>query len=244
MISEEAAKRVWPGDEPRTAIGRTFGVGEEEGIRLEVVGVVGDIYNRGLRDGVDPMIYVDYRQSPRHFATLAARTEGDPLALAPAVRQAIWELDADQPLWEVMSQRQRIAQWTGSERFMTSLLSLFALVALALAALGIGGVLAYQVMLRRHEVGVRMSLGATRLQIVRLVMGQGLGMVALGLGLGLAGALALKNALSSFLFGIAGVDATVFLATPLLLASVAVLAILGPAWRAAWLDPVRTLRDE
>ena len=244
VVSEGALKRIWPDAEPRSTVGRAFGIQEAEGVRLQVVGVVGDIYNRGLRDGIDPMIYVDYRQSPRHFATLAARTDGDPLALAPAVREAIWELDADQPLWEVMSQRQRIAQWTGSDRFMTSLLSLFALVALALAALGIGGVLAYQVMLRRHEVGVRMSLGATRGQIVRLVMGQGLGMVVLGLALGLVGAVALRGALSSFLFGIAGLDPAVFLLTPVLLGAVAILAILGPAWRAAWLDPVRTLRDQ
>lgn len=244
VVSEGAAKRLWPDVEPRSVVGRSFEIAGEQPVSLQVVGVAGDIYNRGLRDGVEPMVYATYRQMPTHFATLAARTGGDPLSYAPAVREAIWELDADQPLWEVMTQNERIAQWTGSDRFMTSLLGLFALVALALAALGLGGVLAYQVMLRRHELGVRMSLGATRSQIVRLVMGQGMGMVALGLGLGLLGAVALQGALSSFLFGIAGLDAAVFLLTPLLLATVALLAILGPAWRAAWLDPVRTLRDE
>ncbi|MDA8019845.1 MAG: ABC transporter permease [Thermoanaerobaculia bacterium] len=244
VVSEGAAQRIWPDAEPRSAVGRTFSIAGDEGTLFQVVGVVGDIYNRGLRDGVDPMIYIDYRQAPRHFATLAARTDGDPHDLAPAIREAIWELDPDQPLWEVMTQDERIAQWTGSDRFMTSLLSLFALVALSLAALGIGGVLAYQVMLRRHELGVRMSLGATRRQIVHLVLGQGMGMVALGLALGLVGAIALRDTLSSFLFGVAGLDPAVYLLTPLLLGSVALLAILGPAWRAAWLDPVQTLRNE
>lgn len=244
VVSEDAARRIWPDIEPSSAVGRSFSLPSEGGPRFEVVGVVADIYSRGLREGVDPMIYATHGQSPERFATLAARVDGDPHAFAPAIREAIWELDPDQPLWEVMTQNERIAQWTGSDRFMTSLLSLFALIALSLAALGIGGVLAYQVMLRRHELGVRMSLGATRGQIVKLVMGQGMGMVAIGLVLGLAGAVALRGALASWLYGVGGVDRAVFLATPLVLGVVAVLAVLGPAWRAARLDPVRTLRDE
>ena len=240
VVSEQAAKTLWPEESP---IGKTFSTRGQDGL-FTVVGVVGDIYNRGLRSGVDPMVYSHHAQVPSRFATLAARTHGDPHALAMPIRNAIWELDAEQPLWEVMTQEERIATWTGSDRFMGSLVGIFALLALILAAVGIGGVVAYSVALRRREIGVRLSLGAGRGQILGLVLGQGLRLVALGVGLGLVGALALQEVLASLLFGVDGLDLGIFTAVPLTLTLVALLATLGPAWSASRLDPVKTLRED
>ena len=240
VVSEQASERLWPG---RSPLGETFSLRGEERL-YTVVGVVGDIYNRGLRRGVDPLIYSHHPQSPALFATVAARTTGDPHAAAPAIQEAIWQVDPEQPLWEVMTQEERIAQWQGSDRFMSSLVSIFALLALLLAAVGIGGVVAYSVALRRRELGVRLSLGARREQILGLVLGQGLRLVLLGLALGLLGTLGLHQVLSSLLFGVSPFEPSVFLAVPLTLGIVALLATLGPAWHAARLDPVRTLREE
>ncbi len=241
VISEQAAITVWP--DTTDFIGRTFAMRGDDTL-FRVVGVVGDIYNRGLRDDVDPMVYFSYRQDAQRFATIAARVNGDPHAFDDPIRQAIWEIDSEQPLWEIMTQDERIAQWTGTDRFMASLLGIFALVALTLAAIGIGGVLAHSVSMRRRELGIRLSLGASQARILKMILGHGLSLVSTGVVIGFFGALALSQTLASWLFGVAAFDATIFLAAPVLLIVVALLSAMGPAWRAAWLDPVHTLRDE
>lgn len=240
VISREAGERLWPGESPLGRIVRVRG----EDTDYRVVGLVGDIYNRGMRGGHDPMVYLSYRQEPAHFATLGARTSGDPHALSGAIRDAIWSVDSQQPLWEVMTQEERIAGWSGSDRFLTSLVGLFTLVALLLAAVGIGGVIAYTVALRRRELGVRISLGADRLQITRHVLGQGLGLVGLGIAVGLGGAVATSTALGSWLYGVERFDLASFVTAPLLLVAVALLATLWPALRAAGVDPVEALKDD
>ena len=241
VITQEAAARLWPDTDE--VIGRTVGFRGDDTI-LTVVGVAGDIFNRGMRRGVDPMLYIDQRQLPQRFATLAARVVGEPHSHAKPIQEALWSIDPDQPIWEVMTQDERIAQWTGSDRFAASLLSVFALVALTLAAIGIGGVIAYSVALRRRELGIRLSLGASRTRIVRLVLGQGLLLVGLGLLVGLSAAVALRGVMATFLFGVEALDPTIFALAPAVLGVVALLATIVPAWRAAWLDPVTTLRDE
>ncbi len=240
VLSEKAAETIFKGE---PALGRTFTTREDDAVAT-VIGIVGDVYNRGLRQGVDPMVYVNYRQRPAIFATIAARTVPAPHALSQAIRDAIWEVDAEQPLWEVMTQEERIAFWTGSDRFITSLIMVFAAVALLLAAVGIGGVIAYSISLRRRELGVRMSLGANRKQIVQLVLGQCLRLLVPGVALGLLGAVALKNTLATWLFGVAALDPGTFAAASLTLALVALAATAGSAWRAAWLDPVTALRED
>ncbi|MCG8454707.1 MAG: ABC transporter permease [Holophagales bacterium] len=240
IVSRQAADQLWPG---QAATGRTVGLRGQETV-YQVVGVVGDIYNRGMRSGLDPMVYLTYLQEPTRFATIAARTTPDPHSLSQAIRDAIWQIDAEQPLWEVMTQEERIAGWSGSDRFLTSLVGVFAAVALTLAAVGIGGVIAYTVALRRRELGVRICLGADRLRIARHVLGQGLRLVGLGVALGLTGAIATSNALGSWLYGVESFDAAIFLAAPLILALVALVSILWPALRAAGVDPVVALEED
>lgn len=240
VLSRQAAERLWPG---RSPIGRTLAARGDE-TSYSVIGVVDDIYNRGIRNGYDPMAYFTYRQEPSRFATLAARTSTDPHALADAIRAAIWQSNPDQPLWEVMTQEERIAGWSGSDRFLTILVGLFSAIALLLAAVGIGGVMAYSVALRRRELGVRISLGATRRQIAQMVVLGGFRLVALGLVLGLVGAVALHRVLDSFLYGMSAVDLSVFVGGPLLLALVALVSILVPASRAASVDPLEALEDD
>ncbi|MEM6797353.1 MAG: ABC transporter permease, partial [Acidobacteriota bacterium] len=174
LLSREAASRVWPGQDD--VLGKALSIRGGER-RYRVIGVVDDIYSSGLRSGIDPMLYFCNLQEPSRFATLSARVVGDPYEHSEAVRQAIWSVDPDQPLWEIMSQADRIRGWNSFDRLITSLLSVFALVALGLAAIGIGGILAYQVTQRRREFSIRLSLGASRGRIIKMIFGQGLALV-------------------------------------------------------------------
>ncbi|MEO1086844.1 MAG: FtsX-like permease family protein, partial [Acidobacteriota bacterium] len=188
VVSERAAADLWPGGEE--PVGRTLRFRGSE-TEITVVGVVGGIYGNGFRDGPDPVVYLVNTQQVARFATLAARVPGDPYAHGPALKQAIWDIDPNQPVWEVVSQTDRIGGRLGSDRFVASLLAVFAGIALTLAAIGIGGVIAYAVALRRRELGIRLSLGAAPSEIVKLIVGQGLVLVLSGLGFGLVGAAAL-----------------------------------------------------
>ena len=241
VVSQRLANDFWPGEE---AIGRSFRLREAEDELFTVVGVVGDIHSRGVRDDPIPTVYAPQAQVPSRFATLALRVAADPLSYSAAVREAIWELDSDQPLWEVMTQNQRIEQWIGRDRFTASLLGVFSAVALLLAALGIAGVTAYSVGQRRQEIGIRLALGAGRRRILQMIMRQGFLMVAIGLGIGLLAALALSRTLAGTLFGVEALDLLSFTVAPVLLALVALLACYLPAQRASRIDPGVTLRDE
>lgn len=240
VLSRRTAEALWPGQDP---IGRTVGQrGNEQ--TVTVVGVVGDIRSRGLEGDWVPYAYLPYTQVPARFATLAVRVPAAPSSYATAVREAIWSLDPDQPLWEVMTQNERIEGWTDSARFATSMLTVFAAAALLLAATGLAGVIAYMVGRRTHEFGIRLALGSGRGRIVQLVLRTGGLLLAGGVALGLAGAFALSRLLSSLLFGIGALDAATYLAAPAVLAAVGLAATYLPARRAAGVDPVVALRHD
>jgi len=218
---------------------------------LEVVGVVGDVRHTGLDAEPQPEAYVLSRQIPpnarfgRAGATaLVVRSSDDPLMLVPFLRRAILEIDRDVPLDNVMTMEARLSASVAGPRFYAMLLGLFALVALVLAAVGIYGVLSYNVSQRHREIGVRMALGAAGRDILGLVLRQGLTLTLAGAGLGLAGAFAATRFLRTLLFGITSTDPITYVAISALLTAVALFACWIPARRAIRVDPMTALRYE
>ena len=252
VVDEAFARALFPGEDP---VGKYLaGFAAENIPPAEIVGVVEHVNNYGLNqpEQVAPQLYYAFKQIPEKFLALqlssgvfiAVRTDGDPAALAPAVRRESQALDPAQPLYSVNTMEEVVAQSIATQRLSTTLLGFFAAVALLLAGVGIYGVMSYAVTQRRHEIGVRMALGAQPRDVLRMVVGQGMLLTLVGLGLGLAGAYALTRVLASLLYGVSATDPFVFLTVPFALAAVALLANLVPARRAMRTDPLVALRYE
>ncbi|MEM7350749.1 MAG: ABC transporter permease [Acidobacteriota bacterium] len=243
MVNETLARRYFAGADP---IGRRLKLGGPDSQRpwREIVGVVADIHARNLaRPPVDE-IYLAQAQMPTRQTNVILRlAEGQTGALA-LVRAEVDGLDANLPVGAPVALDQLVARSVAIPRFTTQMLTAFALLALVLAAVGIYGVMAYSVSQRTREIGIRMALGAERSSVVRLVVGQGLGLTLAGLALGVGTALALGQGLEALLFGISPTDPATFAATAALLIAVGTLACYLPARRAAQVDPVVSLRDE
>jgi ABC-type antimicrobial peptide transport system permease subunit len=175
--------------------------------------------------------------------TLVARTSGDPMALAPAVRQAIWSIDPDQPVWKVRTLGSLVDRSLDLERFLIGVLGLFGASALVLAVVGLSGVVAQLVAQRSKEIGVRLALGATPSAAGRLVVSAGLTVTAIGLAIGVPLAALVARSMSALLRGASPSDAVVWMIVPSVLGLASVLACLIPAKRAASLDPARILRE-
>ena len=214
----------------------------------EIVGVIGDVKNTNMNLPTEPTVYVPYFQDENEgwFNTmyLAVRANSRPLELAAAVRAQVQGLDPDQPIAEVATLNDLIGRSESQSRFTTLLLALFAAVGLVLAVVGLYGVMAYSVAQRTHEIGVRMALGAGRRDVLRMVVGRGLGLGLAGVVTGLAGALALTRFLSSQLYGVRPTDPATFAGVALILMVVAMLASYIPARRATKVDPMVALRYE
>jgi putative ABC transport system permease protein len=238
VVNEALARWQWPGDDP---IGKRISVGGEE---REIVGVVGDVRHFGYDKPPRPEVYVPYYQDPWPFFALVVRTGADPAALAGVVRSQILAVDGDQPVHSVSTMEQVLSDSIRQGRFTMLLLGLFAGVAIALAVVGIYGVMSYSVNQRLHEIGIRMALGAERPEVLRLTMGWGLKLVSAGAILGLFASAALTRLMSSLLYGISATDPVVFVGVTMLLLSVAAMAALIPAQRAARFDPLSVLRHE
>jgi putative ABC transport system permease protein len=245
VISETMARRYFPGQDP---IGKRI---KESGPDIptpymEIVGVVGDTKYLGLDAPPEPIYYHPYTQnfSSRLYLVVRSSLAGGAAALAPLVRGEVRAVDADVVVSEVRTLEQAVGESVAQPRFRTALLVLFAGIALALAAIGIYGVIAYSVAQRTHEIGVRMALGARRGDVLRHVLGQGAALALAGIALGLPGALALTRTLSSLLFTIQASDPVTFLSLSLVLAAVTLWASFLPAWRAARTDPQVALRYE
>ncbi|HEX3560945.1 MAG TPA: ABC transporter permease [Pyrinomonadaceae bacterium] len=244
IIDEALARKYWPGEDP---VGKRIafeGTPQQPRWR-EVVGIVGHVKDEGLEGESRAQYYVPYAQNanaPNLF--LAVRAEGDPASLAPAVRGAIAGVDADLPVYRVTTMEQMVADSLAQRRFSMTLFGVFAALALALAVVGLYGVMSYAVAQRTHEFGLRMALGAQRRDILRMVVGQGLVLVGVGLAAGLVGALALTRVMSSLLYGVSATDPLTYAGIALLLAAVALLASYIPARRATKVDPMVALRYE
>lgn len=238
LINEAAARRFFPGRDP---LGQRISFW---GRSREIVGVVANERFRGLGEAAPPAAYPSLAQVPLAAATLLVRATADPATLAPALREAVWDLDPELALSGIEPLDRTLSDSIARPRFTTVLLAGFALLAVLLASIGIHGLLGYTVVQRTRELGIRLALGAPRHRVLGEVVGHGLALTLLGVGLGLLGALALTQLLQGLLFGVAPTDPAIFAATPLILVGVAVLASSLPARRAIRVDPVIALRSE
>jgi putative ABC transport system permease protein len=244
LINAAMADREWPGE---SAIGRriTFGPpdpGSSEPEWLDVVGVVGNVRQYGVDQEPVPTTYVPHTGSPLQPLTIMVRAAGDPSSVAAGVRGALQAIDPALPITRLRPLDEVIGASLTQRRFNMTLLAVFAGIALVLAIAGIYGTVSYAVAQRTQEIGIRAALGATRADVLRLVLWDGLKPVGLGLGLGLAGAFVLRRTLDRLVYGVTTSDPVTFAALPLLLAIVAVIASLVPALRAARVDPMTALR--
>ncbi|MEJ2185864.1 MAG: ABC transporter permease [Gemmatimonadota bacterium] len=243
VINDVAADRYFPGQDP---IGRRLRTGGPNGPWFQVVGVVRATRNRGLDVPPEPELFASTSQLPGAWNQLflVLRTQGDPRAVLPAVRQQVRQLDPQQPVYMVRTMKESYAAASLQRRVATVALSLFAGFALLLAAVGIYAVVAYGVGQRTREIGLRMALGAGHGQVLRLVVRQALVPVAIGVAAGSVGALALSRVLSGLLFHVSAEDPLTLAAVLLLFGSVGFLASYMPARRASKLDPVTALSSE
>jgi putative ABC transport system permease protein len=245
IIDELLAQRYFAGENP---LGRRISIGKDPW--REIIGVVGHVKQGGLDEGQgDAQYYYPTFQGDMETGqAVIIRSSSDPLTLVPAVQDAIQKIDKDQPIFRVRTLTQNLRDRTAQRRFLVLLLSIFAGTALALAAIGLSGVIAYSVSQRAHEIGIRMALGAQASDVLKLIIGQGLKLILIGVALGLAGAFALTRLLADFLFDflfdVKPADPTTFAVIPLLLVAVALLASYLPARRATKVDPMVTLRHE
>jgi len=239
LINESLAHMLWPNQD---AIGRRVVLGE--GVQLQVVGVVGDIHQSGLDVPPQPELYISALQVPYPPSSLAIQTKVAPAGLAVAVRRAIWSVDPDQPITEMASMDEILDKEVAGRRVQTTLLAVFAGLALLLAAIGLYGVLAYSVTRQIPEIGLRMALGAAPANVLRRIVGDGLRLWAIGAALGAAGSLALSRLLASVLFGVKPTDTATYVVVAVMLLLTAAVASYLPARRAMRVDPIVALREE
>ena len=246
LVNEAAARLLWPGESPLGStirVGTGFGVGRGNA-GGEVVGVVGDVRHGSLASDPLPEMYVAHAQFPVDWLTVVLRTDRDPVLLVEAMRRLVASLDPNLPIFQVRSMKERLAESMSDHRLYTFLLGLFAATALALAAVGTYGVLAYSASQQVREVAIRMALGASRERIVTLLLRQGLGLAVAGLLLGCLAATWSGTLLRTWLFGLEPNDPWTLAGTALLVGAAAISASLSPALRASRVEPVEMLRQE
>jgi len=240
MVNRLLADRLWPDG---SAIGQRLRAPNVPADAV-VVGVVGNTRPQLLQQPEGPQIYGCFSQDAGIFASVIVKTRGEPMALARAVQQAVWSVDPDQPMWKIRSAESMIRGSVQRERFVMLLMVSAAGLALLLAGLGTYSVLSYTVHRRAREMGVRMALGATRVSIMRLVLGQTVVLTLIGVTLGVGGALALGRVVAAQLYEVSPRDPATFVVTTITLALVALSAAWLPTRRATAVDPVVTLRAE
>ena len=243
-------RRYFSGEDPlgkRINLGALTQRGQDNRVETwwnEIIGVAGDVKNAGLTSPSEPEVYKPDMQFAWHWAYLVIRTTTSPASVANMLRAEVHRLNPDTPITEIRTAEQILDDDRTQPRFRGVLLGLFAALALALAAVGIYGVLSYSVSQRTQEIGIRLSLGAAQRQIFWMVLRRGIGLVLAGTAIGIAGAAASSRLLSAALFEISPLDAASFVAVPLIVIVVALVATCVPARRATRVDPLTALRFE
>jgi predicted permease len=238
VVNETFARRVFPG---RSPLGDVLLLGATAR-RVEIVGVIRDVKSAGVNAPTPDEAYFPLPQLPRPGLNVIARTGGDPAALHAAIHNAVTGADRSLAISFFATTESTVAASIGTQRLVAALTGIFAALALLLSLTGLYSVLAYLVSQRTAEIGIRMALGATRSQVIRLVMSSGLGLVAAGLVLGLAGAAVTARLIRQLLFGVEPLDVAIYAAVVALFGVVAVLACLGPSLRASRIDPLVAFR--
>jgi len=246
LINETMARRHFRDEDPvgRKIVVRGRQRGQAAPMPVEIIGVVGDVRHEGLDKEPRAEYFQPYAQAPNGSIIFAVRTKVDPMSLLPSLKARIWEVNATQPIYATSVMADSIDASLKSRRFSLWLLCAFAALALALAIVGIYGVMSYATTQRTHEIGVRMALGAASRDIIRLVLRQGMRLTVIGVGIGLAASFVLTRLMSRLLYGVSATDPFTFVAAPLLLAGIALLACYAPARRATKVDPMIALRRE
>jgi len=243
VISQRLARQIWQEENP---VGKRIKMGRAESSEpwRTIVGMVGDLKQSAFDHYPNPTAYLPFAQLPQAASTLVVRTSGDPLGLAASARAVMKSVDPEQPAYDIRTLDQLVSDNISGVDYSARMMIVNGFVALVLAATGIFALMAYSVVQRTHEIGVRMALGAQRADVVGLVVGYALKLAAVGLAIGIAGALAITNAISRLLFGIVRMDALTLAGFTALLAGVAALAAYVPARRASSVDPLVALRHE
>ncbi len=240
VINESLARNYFANEDP---LGKRITFNGDTRNR-EIVGVVGDVKNPALDEEAKREIYWPMAQFTPRSMSLAVRASGDPMQMVAAVREQVWAVDKDQPVSNIETMERLMAKSVAPRRFNLLLLGVFALVGLALAVVGLYGVMNYTVTQRTREIGVRMAMGAQTGDVLRLVIGEGMKLALIGALLGLGGALALTRLLKTLLFGVSATDPLTFAVIAVLLTGIALLACWIPARRATKVDPLIALRSE
>jgi len=239
IINQSLAAHYWKGEDP---VGKRISFDRGD-TWFKIIGVAGDVREFGLSQPPAEEAYFSAAQEPA-LGSVLVRTDRDPLALAPELRRAILDIDPEIAIPTVETLEQARRDVVASPRVLTNLLGIFAALALAIAAAGIGGMLALAVNQRRNEIGIRFALGARPVQVFAMVLKQGMALVALGLGSGLLAALALTRLMKALLFEVQPTDPATFAGVSIILAAVAMLACYLPARQALGVDPLAALRRE
>jgi putative ABC transport system permease protein len=245
VVNESLGHELFGEGDP---VGKQLGLGDNvdnPGTMASIIGVVSDLKYSRLDAPAEPELYIPYQLSSSLLrTTVMFRTATDATPMAPAIRNAISSIDRTQPVAEVQTLEQALADSIAPRRFNLYLLGAFAASALLLALIGIYGVIAYAVAQRTHEIGVRIALGAQRSQVVRLVVREGMRLTAVGITVGLAVSFALTRLMASLLYDVKPTDPSTYTAVAAALAVTALAACCKPALQAAWVDPARALRQE
>jgi putative ABC transport system permease protein len=246
LINEKMAQTFWPGQDP---VGKRFKFGspQDKSPWVRIIGVVGNVRQMALTEPPRQEMYFPYWQAKDNWMVprdLVIRTSGDPMSLALTVRRAVWSINPNQPVSNVMALDDVLSQQVAQRRVQTVLLGGLAALALILACIGIYGVLSFLVSQRTREIGVRVALGADAAGVFRTTAAEGMLLAAVGVLAGIAASLAISGSLSSLLFGVKPMDPATYIAAVVVFAAVAFAACCIPAWRAARVDPVMALRYE
>jgi predicted permease len=241
MVNDAFVRRWFPGENP---IGRRVDFSWDTKGLQTVIGVIADMKEEALGQPVSPALYIPLAQRPSDAMYLVVRSVADPEGLVPTLRREVLALDPNEPLTDVRLLDDVVTSGLASSRVSSSVVSLFSLIALVLAAIGLYGVVSYTVVQRTPEIGVRMALGARPGEVLQLIFAHGLLLLSLGLGAGAVSALALTRLMSAQLFGVVASDPATYGAIAVMLVGVTGLASLIPALRAAHVDPLVALRQE